>query len=472
MISDSRIRSVFFRIESDPSVFDYRIDGISIYFILRFPLEMQLRNFHSAMPPRKQGNILNRLRSAAGKLIRSSKGNGNSKKVPVNDPLLPSSFLFVSTSDWTIAPGESMELTDIIKYYRNAGEPINFVQPDYSGNIQKQAYHDSFSSIDVNKIYPLRFDEKQLVDSCIDHVQKGLGIDLDDERDALKRHVSKVLGMSYQLREIICKVQPKYVFARSVYTEPWIPIACSLAGTDCVEVQHGVMTPDNIYYQSPHLSNIGKGRLLFPDHIFTLGEQWRQILIAQQNHYHHNNVHSLGFKHPAAGQRQRKGRLRMLVCLQPGVFSMDDFLKQFIEEYGSGLLEAGIQVIIRPHPNNITGTTEIYRRYLNTAIMISNSREVNFYEELNCSDIVFSASSMCLYEAISMGIPAVSLEKFRPVTISSHLKYVKSCAEMFEFILAVQTGLYQQVCLSYMEAFNENVLGLLLNGKAEAVTNC
>lgn len=454
LLSDKEVKDVFFKLEAAPKTFSYRINNTSLYFILRFNIEIHYRDHQKA----EVVSTGTRVKMQLKQMLKNLKDRKTRRPAEMPHDIASSPLLFVSTSDWLLSPGESAELVEIIKYYRTQGETINFVQPDYFGNsITRQSYHDGFFRIRTGDRVRLSSGEKKTIKDFIAYISGCLGIDLRGKYREYADYIAYVFSMATQLTQAISAANAERVFVRSVYTNPWVLMACRQTGCKCIEVQHGTLNPDSIYYQFNDVSVTS--HLLMPDYILTVGEQWRKIVLNQDNHYSPAAVINLGCNEDALfGQWDGQPPFQVLICLQHGIFSIDDELVSFLDRFGSRLHKEGIHIRVRPHPHSVRQTMQTYERFTGAYFKIVNSREIPFLDDLRHTDVLLSPASMCLYEAISFGIAAVSFEKFRGVTIDNELMYVNSDHELFDFIVSVKKGVYKQKKVEYLSPFNESVL--------------
>jgi hypothetical protein len=452
IISDSCVKDVFFKLESDGRVFDYRIKNVSLYFILRFSIELYFRDPSKPLiePPLKR--YIKRMLHSAKYLFTKTHASA----------IMPSEFLFVSTSDWTDAAGESVELVDIIKYYKSKNQLINFVQPDFTGKyIHRQPYHDNFIRINTKARARLNSAEKSTLKSFLKYLSGVLQRNYEEVYEPYADYTAYTFSMATQLEKLIRESDAKVIFARSIYTEPWVLIACNKAKAKCIEVQHGAVHPDSVYYQS----SAGKPSkdLLFPEYILTVGEEWRNILLKQHNHYSADSVLNLGCRETLEEvSNDHHSEFEVLICLQHGFFSIDDILVPFFHTHAAVLKEARVTVKLRPHPHTVRETMEIYKGFEGPRFRIINSRAVPFHDDLETAALLVSPSSMCLYEAIAFGIPTASFERFKQVSIGKELLYCESPEQLFQFIMDVRNGKYRQKKVEYLSPFNPDVLEALL----------
>lgn len=461
MISDLEVKNIFCCLEEDIEIYKYTIKGTYLYDLLRFNLEIDFRYQHEYNKTNWKYNynklreILSRYKSKIFHLV------GNDNKIFSNEGvsyenIIPSKFLFVSTSSWTRKPSESLELYDIIKYYHSRDEVISFVQPNYFNNILKQPYHNNFFSIDLNQI-ELSENEQKEVSDFITYVSSKLKMDFSRNIRNYQNCIASIFYLTEELVKIIKVTKPKFVFSRSLYTEKWVVLACKLMDVKCIEVQHGVVGANNIYYQS-----INK-EFLLPDIILTMGDEWTNILLKSTSKYTRNNVFTLGYKiKKEIKNHNQKSSAQILFCLQHGIFQVNDLIIKFFNKYGKLLEFNNISITLRPHPNALEPTLKMFERFSSINIEIQNSKQINLNAVIQNYDGIISPSSMCLYESLSYGIPAASFEKFKGTTISEGLNYLTDENSIWNFISDVKNKKISVPRIEYLSDFDERVLDNLL----------
>lgn len=461
MKTDREVKELFFEIETYENILNYTIQGYPLYFMMRFQLEMDYRN--SALKGVFKKSLILKIKIILKKSLNSiielfnKPVQANYKSDNINI-IQPCKILFISTSDWTRNPGESMELYDIINYYKSKGQIINFVQPVYSTIIHKQSYYDGFYPINFSKS-ELTKDDKFTIEKCLKEISTHLNINLLTLINNYYHNIATTLSLTKQMKELIQECKCKYVMARSVYTEPWVILACHTTDTRCIEVQHGVVAFDNIYYQSPLLPKHRNGKLLMPDYILNLGEEWQQILLSQKSGYAKRNTFVLGVKMEKMKEKKSADNsLNVLICPQTGIYSIDNILELFFSKYGHRMASEKITIILRPHPNSYSDKNLKYTTWSNSSITIQNPKQIKLFEAFNYSDLLVSPCSMSLYEAIAHGIPTASFEKFRYLTIEKGLKYLKDEEDLWNFIISIKNAQYHQIQVPYLSPFNTRVL--------------
>ena len=198
MITDKKIKNIIFELEREPSLFNYTCEGYSIYFILRFNIEMKLRkHYESVSIPKthfknsKYYFLTNKIKS--NYLRYKAKRNYNKQLVRFDDDskIEKSKFLFVSTSALMNENRESVELTDIIKHFHALGHKINFIQPSYSLNLpDNQPYYNAFIPMDINGKQDLSKRDIENLKGFMGHLNNYLEIDC--------ANILKVLNWSWR----------------------------------------------------------------------------------------------------------------------------------------------------------------------------------------------------------------------------------------------------------------------------------
>lgn len=466
MVSDYEIKNIFYRLELLPQLYSFRINNISLYFLLRFRIEMIYRNKIGRIqtPPLSNCDRLKYWLSTSWSIFKTKIRARYILKETATPIIGESPLLFVSTSSWAVNQKESIELTEVIKYYKRLGLVVNFIQPDFDGNtIEKQSYIDGFYKIFINKLKILTSSEKKIIKEFVYFLSKNLDTIYRKQLELFELYVRYQISMSLQLSNYIKASRAKYIFARSVYTEPWVPVACKMCKVMCVEVQHGVVTPDSIYYRSSSTSSPDKYCLFFPDYILTLGERWNKVFTTKSNQFSSKNVFTLGLKNLPQKKQDDSVPFTVLVCLQHGIFDINPLIISLISCHKDILLMLQINLIIRPHPNYVDQTVQHYSRYIREGIAIQDPRKTDFYDSLAFADALISHSSMCLYEALSIKVPAISVVDAKGVVIEDGIYFVKTSAELLDLIIKFQNKEIKSVQIPYLSSFNEHILDHFLN---------
>ncbi len=464
MLSDKAVKDIFFELEKDDQILSYNIRELPLYFILRFHLEMDYR-YYFENPYYSRKNIIQSLKIKIRKLgdqilsipkYRRRNGIINSDGL---SNIKPGNILFVASSPLTRNAGELVDLYDIIQYYHSKGEVINFVFPGGDSEVNKQSYHTGFYSFSNNEVVKINNEEKKIIKECISRVSFILKVDLRPLVNSYIKYIGRTISLCDRLQKIIISSKAKYVMARSIYTEQWISLACRKTNAKCIEVQHGVVAEDNIYYQTANLLNVKERKLLFPEFILTLGDEWTKLLIHQKSGYDSNNTFTLGVKEELKKKVHSNGEtFNVLICLQHGIYSdfEENVLNNFFNSYKKNLANEKINIFIRPHPR-LTSFVK-FDHIIDSNVKIQYPSEIKFSESLKSCDVLIGIISMSLYEAIARGIPTAAFEIFSGLTMRNGLKHLNDVEDVWTFILQVKSGYYKQEQIPYLSPFNTAIL--------------
>jgi|GEM_PF-6318522 len=437
------IKNIFFELEKDKTFLSFKLRGISLYFILRFQLEMHIRTSKSSQFSNKPNNIVIRgIRKINRILFGPPKLESITHLFDSPDSLLESPFLFVGTCALRNEEGSNVDLYDIIKHYYKKNLAINFIQPEYKRRPfpKKSKYYHTFVKLEESSNY-LSDDEKSILSDFVDYLSSKIGVDLSSKKSSYLSSASITLSRAKNLEELIVKSKPKFVFARSVYTEPWVPIACKASNTQLIEVQHGALGIHCLYYQtSLGEKDLKMGHILMPSYILTIGEEWKKILIDQRSYFDINNVFNIGTSNIGQiSKLQNNKKKRVLFLLQGrrfnGLFTITNFLLQFLQKYASEIIKKDVEIVVRPHPVD-KAEAELFLEEYGDYIHIEDPHSISSMDSIKKSNFIMSATSMCLYEALALGITAISLKPYTGVIATTRgIEFIDSIEELFDLVI-------------------------------------
>lgn len=474
MYSDKQIEELLFGAESSPELFNYKIQGFPIYSVLRFTIEVYIRNVKAESSVNKSTpldskfektgltrRIINKAKSV---FSVNHKQSVNLSAYDTTDSIRPSKVLFVSTSDLVDKDGYSTELIDELTYFKTKGHPVNFVIPTYNTNQKRHPLYNYYGAIVKNDSRILNDNDRQSLIEFLNYLSQVLSIDFTSQVNQWSYTICFFLNYSDQLEKYIQKSECSYVICRSAYTEPWVAMACSRANVKLIEVQHGVVKPDHVYYNS--INALNSKKLLLPDYILTLGDEWRDILINQKFIYNSSNVFVLGTRDFDDIELQNKAKStqlkKIVIALPPEKYpllSISEFILEFFSEFGKKLEK--IQIELRPHPIDGVQSLEKFKPFLSENVKISNPAVENFKELMLGCNILISVTSMCLYEALSYGKTVISFEKFKEQTINKGIVYVKDAGELYNSV--VHSSENNPCKIKYLSPINLSVLDKFYN---------
>lgn len=515
MYSDKQIKDIFFDLEKSPNLFDFQFRGFSMYFMVRFFFEMQVRNSVVPKPDNKQKqednqvvtpitnkkystklaklaykypkNLLSKLIIAIDWRLARRKEQKNSlldtkeksiayKKLiqhfDTNKDIPKTPFLFVSTSGLMTKDNVSMEMPDIMQYFHEKRYPIVFLQGYFGIKTRKMPFYDKFILLEDNnnEVGKITEVEKIQLNQFVSFLRQYFNLPFENFENIFEgiflHQYSKAINLLWYIQQTQCK----YVFARSIYSDPWVIMACKLANVNCVEVQHGPMYVDLIYYQSAlPIAKLGQNTIILPNYMITTGEVWKDVFIEQGYIYTEHTILNLGhheyeqvIKNTANQQVNyvQSKEFTILVAGQAGIFNISQEISNFIEKYKKELTEANIKIIIRPHPLHIDETVNKLQEQYAAILTLQKPQTINIYEALQSTDVVISAASTCLYEAIAMGKAAISFKKFEGQLLAKDILLVDTIDELWNLLKKIKNKEIKITPKPYISPLNTKVLDI------------
>ena len=138
---------------------------------------------------------------------------------------------------------------------------------------------------------------------------------------------------------------------------------------------------------------------------------------------------------------------------------MNEWINEFLEKYHQKLAMEGIEVILRPHPNESFRYFENLSNKYPQIVQFQEPSVKSSYNALLNADVVLSGTSMCLYEAVAFGKVSVSLERFRGMTVPDHIRFINSVKELLNLLLEKKAHDDSEFPIKeYLTGFREEVL--------------
>jgi hypothetical protein len=179
-------------------------------------------------------------------------------------------------------------------------------------------------------------------------------------------------------------------------------------GIACVELQHGLIAPQDIFYIFPKtISNI-KSKALFADKILVYGKHWKDVLLKGAE-YSENQIEILGYYlfDDFKGFKSERNQLEKIIDNREVILvTTQTFLHEYFIEFISRLEQKLVKensnfiLLIKPHPSE---NIEIYKNaFCNSAII----KIVQFPLPLlfEQTKIHISIYSTTLYDALRFNI--------------------------------------------------------------------
>lgn len=464
MLSDKEIKDLMFKIEKHPDTFKHKVQGVSLFFLLRFAIETGIRETKAPFSlESNQAITSSRFKKTAAQIVHKIRTRIINLKfrflITLPEKLEKTSHLFFTHIDITHKKHDNMSY--ILKYYARKNFPTPLISTSFTAQTIKPSY-----ITDLYFFFSFKAPESPptfSLQAFLMLLTKITSIDFSRYEQAWKSNIQNQLINASRLEHLITQSQCKYLFCSSAYTFPWILLACHRTQTKSIEIQHGVMPQDLVYYDCLLPENkLSPETLLMPSYILTLGQKWKDIVTTSQHLYHHSNTFVLGSGafNPYSGYSPTHTTrpLNILVAVQPGIYDLKAQLLELATQYQAMLIQQGITFTIRPHPLwNFDEYRQICKKY-SRIFRFDNSRKNHLYKSLQKAQIVLANTSMCLYEALAMGKTALSFDNFKGQTIPDHIKFVKTVEELFNYLVTEHSNSRITKHSEYLSTFNQSVL--------------
>jgi len=446
------------KIETDDKIWRYQIFEVPVYFLLRWHILTKLKVdlcYAEQIDSAKHNTynydilpilLLKKFKYYCLQIRRISTIDSYFKKISKwkDRHIKPSDYLFLSTSNRNISKNDifnSTELFDIVSYYKNNNNNINYVQYAGSTHSECQNIYDSFTFINAFKTNRLTTIESNILKALLTYLTTITSINF------IPNYFSYLItleGYKYSIKKlyiIIQKTRPKFLFTASIYTEAWILVACSRQGIRVVEVQHGILEK---YYFSNFISafQLKSVNYLVPHFILCFSSYWQKFLVNNNQMWHENNVYILGLtglkeSRIYKNQLQRKNQLIIKYFTQNAIVNLDDDFAQLVLKYGEMFKNYGINIVIRVHPDY--QLSNVYKlKFSNYPyINIENSANLSSLKSLAGTDILFVANSSCINEAHGLGIPIISSPKYKIDHYCETIHYYNNIEELADLIISI-----------------------------------
>ncbi|MEM7656752.1 MAG: hypothetical protein AAF399_11530 [Bacteroidota bacterium] len=209
------------------------------------------------------------------------------------------------------------------------------------------------------------------------------------------------------------------------YHKEGLILALKRNGIKAIELQHGLIAAEDIFYVYPPPISSVASKALFADEIRTYGPYWRNVLL-EGNEYSPEQIKVGGYylfekerdrTFIESIRNQAKEAPVLLVSTQKLLYQVFiDYVEWLVEDCHTKGIEC--LIIVKPHPGNPEGTYASLARH--ASVIVSRA---DLYDLFSASDLHLSIYSTTLYEATRLGLSNFSL-------------YVESCSDYVERILS------------------------------------
>jgi hypothetical protein len=177
---------------------------------------------------------------------------------------------------------------------------------------------------------------------------------------------------------------------------------------NCIELQHGLIAPQDIFYSFPSSLSAIHYKALFADKILVYGNHWKNVLMKGYA-YSNEQIDVLGYYHYDDFSANYNDRMviRNIICRRKAILittqtylhkKFIDFTLKLLNSYKEG--KDGIVVVIKPHPSE---KTEIYKRAFNgfENVFVVNYPLPLLFEQIKIHISIYSTT---LFDALRYGV--------------------------------------------------------------------
>ncbi|WP_215224741.1 hypothetical protein [Echinicola shivajiensis] len=217
----------------------------------------------------------------------------------------------------------------------------------------------------------------------------------------------RFLGQYYFMRFLLRRLDPKIVFFVYSGSSYGFIKALKEKRVPVVEIQHGIINERHLAYNV----NTNLGTNLFPDYLFTYGNQELKIFDESNYFINSDNVVPIGYSFLEKYNKKSKEITKFEEQLRKRGFTklvaisfQEPFEKQLIDFVNNAIkFDERIAYILFLRSEKYQLSTSIHRN-----IIIAN--KFNIYEGLQISDFHVTINSTCALEAFSFGVETILLD--------------------------------------------------------------
>ena len=194
---------------------------------------------------------------------------------------------------------------------------------------------------------------------------------------------------------LLSETNPKKIILTCHYGKEGLIRAARQLGTEVIELQHGLIDSNDIFYCYPEIIKEIRSNALFPDKIFTFGDYWTNLL---QSHFEFDHIITAGdytFRTPPSGIEKRN---QILITTQTGM--VDDYVA--VIQWAKRQVESNNSwsILLRHHPLETDENLARYRQSFAAIPYISESIGTSLTEDFLMSKIHVSIYSTTLFDAV------------------------------------------------------------------------
>ncbi len=176
-------------------------------------------------------------------------------------------------------------------------------------------------------------------------------------------------------------------------------LALKRKGIKCIELQHGLIMPQDIFYVFPEITKHILSKALFADKILVYGEYWKQILL-KGHEYSENKIEEIGF-YPYEIKTLKQKDISNNILITTQTYLHDYFIDFALRMEGYIInYNLPFKLLVKPHPSE---KIEVYQIALQNSKVIKLIN-VSLPEAFSMANIHISIYSTALYDALRFNL--------------------------------------------------------------------
>jgi hypothetical protein len=391
----------FFKLEKDLNLFGWKIDGVYIWELIRFPvfnLIMQAEGMYGQAHTQIKPSLSNKCKTFLSSLYNYI--FKNPFFIPKGTILFlghPRRKLFADGTYWDIYCDPIIENIEgkfciLESYYLNG-----HLKPAKTKNLY---YADFLTLIDftVSRIVRLLKKNKMACDTksneLIHEIKSRFDVHISFENQIQKQVVGfRIRSALYSF--LFDRIRPKCILVLVGYGNEAKVFAAKKKGIPVIEMQHGTLSPYHVGYNFPE----GTTKRYFADYFFSFGDFWKDVA-----HFPipKINIIRVGYPYLAHALEKFKNvpKKQRIVFISQGSIGAE--LSSFAVQLRK-ITSAHIDIIYKLHPGEYDRWKQEYPCLIDSGIQIIDSHSPDLYEILSSASWQIGVYSTAIYEGLAFG---------------------------------------------------------------------
>lgn len=211
---------------------------------------------------------------------------------------------------------------------------------------------------------------------------------------------------------ILSQLKPEAVFFEQHYHREGLMLAAKRLEVRSIELQHGLIAEEDIFYVFPSVIKPIKDKALFADDILVYGDFWKNRLLKGAE-YADEQIHVMGYLHidsdavsaPVKNELESFKGNGKIILITTQIFAHDYFCS-YAEWLANDLLQRKMnyKIIVKPHPAE---KIEIYKeleRFENVKVSFA---DLSFLFRI--SNVHVSIYSTTLFDSVRYNLPSFAI---------------------------------------------------------------